>query len=143
MNAEEKTAAATADAAAEATRLLADVRSRCVALGLAPREFAELLLPEALLAMMVSGMRQEEIEEAFARFARDEISAWFLQVKRTAGYCDCEREAFDEHAVSCGSRTMMPVAEHIADAAARDIPEDAEPSRPRHAASSVGVRENH
>lgn len=100
------------DTVATATRLIAEVRTRCAALGLAPREFADLLLPEALLAMMVAGMRQEEVEEAFARFARDEISAWFLQVKRTAGFCDCEREAFGEHEMSC-ARAPMPVAQDI------------------------------
>ena len=97
---------------AVATKLIAEVRTRCIALGLTPKQFADLLLPEALLAMMVAGMPQEEVEEAFAHFVREEISAWFLQVKRTAGYCDCEREAFGEHAMSC-SRAAMPVVNHI------------------------------
>jgi hypothetical protein len=107
---------ATADALADATRLLAEVRSRCCGeLGLTPQQFAELLLPEALLAMMVAGMRQEQVEEVFARFAREEICAWFLQVKRTVGYCDCEREARGEHAASCVRNGMMPVAQDILD----------------------------
>ncbi len=80
------------DAIAAATLLLAEARGRCVALGVTPQKLAELFLPEALLALMVSDMRQEEVEHVFANFARDEIPAWFLQVKRTAGYCDCERE---------------------------------------------------
>lgn len=87
-----------------ATQLIAETRAECAALGLSPAEFAELLLPEALLAMMVDGMSQEEVEDAFARFARDEIGAWFFRVKRVAGYCDCEREAFAEHALHCASR---------------------------------------
>jgi|SRR5688572_15945356 len=113
------------DAVAEATRLLLEVRTRCVALGLAPQQLAELLLPEALLAMMVAGMSQEDVEEVFARFARDEIPAWYLQVKRTAGYCDCEREAFGEHATSCARRGPMPVAEDIAEKIARGARADA------------------
>lgn len=88
---------------AEATRMLAEVRHRCASMGLSPAQFAELLLPEALLAFMVSGMRQEQVEAAFARFAQEEIAAWFLQVKRTAGYCDCAREAHAEHAANCAS----------------------------------------
>jgi hypothetical protein len=88
---------------AEATRMLAEVRQRCAAIGLSPAQFAELLLPEALLAFMVSGMHQEQVEAAFARFAQEEIAPWFLQVKRTAGYCDCAREAHAEHAADCAS----------------------------------------
>jgi hypothetical protein len=88
---------------AEATALIAEVRHRCAAIGLAPSDFAELLLPEALLAFMVSGMTQEQVEAVFERFARAEIAAWFLQVKRTAGYCDCAREAHAEHAAHCAS----------------------------------------
>lgn len=81
---------------ATATRLIADVRARCAALGLKPRQFADLLLPEALLAMMIDGMRQGEVETAFAAFARSEIPAWFEQVRRAGGYCDCEREMLNE-----------------------------------------------
>lgn len=84
-----------------ATLLIAEVRQKCVALGIEPRQFAMLLLPEALLAMMVSGMRQEEVEEAFNRFVSDDVVEWFLQVKRTAGYCDCEREARGLHEATC------------------------------------------
>ena len=102
------------DALASATRLLAETRTRCVASGITPEQFAHLLLPEALLAMMVAGMQQEEVEAAFRIFARDEIPAWFLQVKRTAGYCDCEREARGEHAASCSGRgSPMPVVRRI------------------------------
>jgi len=89
---------------AEATALIAQVRHQCAAMGLSPSDFAELLLPEALLALMVSGMTQEQVQAVFERFARAEIPAWFLQVKRTAGYCDCAREAHAEHAVHCASR---------------------------------------
>jgi hypothetical protein len=89
---------------AEATALIAQVRHQCAAMGLSPPDFAELLLPEVLLALMVSGMTQEQVQAVFERFARAEIPAWFLQVKRTAGYCDCAREAHAEHAVHCASR---------------------------------------
>ncbi|HKU87425.1 MAG TPA: hypothetical protein VJV77_13915 [Casimicrobiaceae bacterium] len=98
------TAPATRDSMiAEATALIAQVRHQCAAIGLSPSDFAELLLPEALLAFMVSGMTQEQVEAVFERFARTEIAAWFLQVKRTAGYCDCAREANAEHAAHCAS----------------------------------------
>lgn len=86
-----------------ATRLVADLRARCAALGLTPRQFADILLPEALLAMMVSGMSQEEAEIAFESFAKNEVPAWYLQVKRTAGFCDCAREAHAVHAIDCAS----------------------------------------
>ena len=76
-------------------------------LGLSPAQFAQLLLPEALLAFMVAGMRQEEVEAAFMHFAQSEIPAWFLQVKRTAGYCDCAREAHAEHAADCASLVRL------------------------------------
>ena len=92
---------------AEATRMIADARHRCAAIGVSPAEFAELLLPEALLAFMVSGMTQEQVEAAFAHFAQNEIAAWFLQVKRTAGYCDCAREAHAEHAAGCASMVKI------------------------------------
>jgi len=95
-----------------ATQLIAEVRARCVSLGLTPRQFADILLPEALLAMMVSGMKQEEVENVFGTFARDEIAAWYLQVKRTAGYCDCEREARGEHSMSCALASATLLAEH-------------------------------
>ncbi|HVO90121.1 MAG TPA: hypothetical protein VMV45_16390 [Casimicrobiaceae bacterium] len=94
---------ATDDVVEQATRLVADVRRRCVELGLSPRQFAEVLLPEVLLAFMVSGMQQEDVEAAFATFARDEVPAWFLRVKRNVGYCDCAREAMADHAAGCAS----------------------------------------
>jgi len=102
-----------------ATRQLAEARSRCIQLGLSPQQFAELLLPEALLAMMVAGMEQEQAEAAFERFAREEIKAWYLQVKRTAGYCDCEREAFGEHQAACGRTLSAPLADALLEGAAR------------------------
>jgi len=95
---------------AVATALIAKTRAECAAIGLSPGEFAHLLLPEALLAMMVDGMTQEEVENAFARFAKDEIGAWFFRVKRVAGYCDCEREALAEHALHCSSRRVPSAA---------------------------------
>jgi len=91
------------DAVEQGTRLLADTRRRCAELGLSPREFAEILLPEALLAFMVAGMKQEEVESAFAVFVRDEVPEWFTRVKRNVGYCDCAREAFALHAAGCAS----------------------------------------
>jgi hypothetical protein len=96
-----------------ATQLIAEVRARCVSLGLTPRQFADILLPEALLAMMVSGMKQEEVENVFRTFAQEEIAAWYMQVKRTAGYCDCEREARGEHSMSCALAGAMPLVEQI------------------------------
>jgi hypothetical protein len=87
----------------QATRVLADARRQCAEMGLTPRQFAEILLPEALLACMVSGMKQEEAEALFGDFARDEIPEWFLRVKKTSGFCDCAREAFAEHAAGCAS----------------------------------------
>ena len=93
--------------------MIAKTRAECAALGLSPGEFADLLLPEALLAMMVDGMTQEEVENAFTRFAKDEIGVWFFRVKRVAGYCDCEREAFAEHALHCNSRRVPSVAVSI------------------------------
>lgn len=102
-----------------ATQLIADVRYRCIQLGLSPQQFAELLLPEALLAMMVAGMQKEDAEAAFERFTREEISAWYLQVKRTAGFCDCAREAFGEHEVACGRSPAAPLADSIVEGASR------------------------
>ncbi|MGE0653453.1 MAG: hypothetical protein AB7P12_17175 [Alphaproteobacteria bacterium] len=108
--------AASPDIAEKATRLIAEARVQCVQLGLDPQQFAELLLPEALLAMMIGGLQQEEVEAVFDRFRQTEIPAWFLQVKRTVGYCDCEREARGEHMASCAvGRLRMPVAQQIAD----------------------------
>ena len=101
MSAQPKTAGAAEGRVEAATRVIAEARARCIDLGLGPREFAQLLLPEALLAMMVAGLRQEDVQAEFDRFAREEIAVWFLQVKRTAGYCDCEREALAEHSASC------------------------------------------
>src|SRR5690606_14621667 len=40
---------------------IAMARAECMRLGITPTEFAELLLPEVLLALMVDGMRQEEV----------------------------------------------------------------------------------
>lgn len=97
-----------ADVPEAATRLVAEVRARCAALGVSPRQFAEILLPEALLAMMVSGMSQEEAVAAFEDFASREVPAWYLQVKRTAGFCDCAREAHAGHAADCASLLVPP-----------------------------------
>ena len=94
-----------------ATRLVADTRRRCAELGLTPGQFAEILLPEALLAFMVAGLKQEEVEAAFASFVRDEVPEWFLRVKRTAGFCDCAREAFADHEAGCAS--LVTIAPEI------------------------------
>ncbi|NQU58414.1 MAG: hypothetical protein HQ513_14365 [Rhodospirillales bacterium] len=92
-----------------ATLIVAKARAECMQLGLTPRQFADLILPEALLAMMVHDMTQEEVEDAFQEFARDEIAAWFFQVKRATGFCDCAREALAEHAHHCdGDQPPLP-----------------------------------
>lgn len=104
-----------------ATKLISEVRARCMALGLTPEQFADLLLSESLLALMVAGMRQEEVEAVFSNFARDEVPAWFLQVKRTVGYCDCEREALGEHEMYCSARGQQtPVVQHLLNHVAPD-----------------------
>ncbi len=90
-----------ADAQSEAVLCIAAARARCMELGLTPTQFAELLLPEALLAMMVDGLKQAEVDERFARFAREEIPRFFLQVKAVAGQCDCQREAMRDHEEDC------------------------------------------
>ena len=95
-----------------ATRLVADTRRRCAELGVSPRQFAQILLPEALLAFMVAGLKQEEVEAAFWGFVRDEVPEWFLRVKRAAGFCDCAREAFADHEAGCASLiTIVPEIE--------------------------------
>jgi len=76
-------------------------------------EIAELLLPEALLACMVAGMKQEEVEALFADFSRNQIPEWFLRVKRTSGFCDCAREAFAEHATGCASLVTINPGERL------------------------------
>lgn len=116
MNARELPAAGP-EVVDKATRLIAEVRVQCVQLGLDSQQFAELLLPEALLAMMVAGLQQEDVEALFDRFRQTEIPAWFLQVKRTVGYCDCERDARREHLASCalGRNGMPVVVQQIAD----------------------------
>jgi hypothetical protein len=102
---------ASEDIVEQATRLVADTRRRCAELGLSPRQFAELLLPEVLLAFMVGGLQREEVEAAFAAFARDEVPAWFLRVKRNVGFCDCAREAMADHAAGCASLIQLLPAE--------------------------------
>lgn len=100
---------ATQEPLERATRVLADARRRCAEIGLTPRQFVEILLPEALLACMVAGMKQEEVEALFADFAHSEIPEWFLRVKKTSGFCDCAREAFADHAAGCASLvTILP-----------------------------------
>jgi hypothetical protein len=89
------------DAYSLAVRRVAAARAECAQLGLNPREFAELLLPEALLAVMVDGMTQSEVGAFFSDFAREEIPKFFMQVKRATGYCDCQREAMQEHDSDC------------------------------------------
>lgn len=90
-----------ADVQSEAVLCIAAARARCIELGLTPTQFAELLLPEALLAMMVDGLKQSEVDEKFVRFAREEIPRFFLQVKAVAGQCDCQREAMQDHEEDC------------------------------------------
>ena len=90
-----------ADAQSEAVLCIAAARARCMELGLTPTQFAELLLPEALVAMMVDGLKQADVSEKFARFALEEIPRLFLQVKAVAGQCDCQREAMQEHEEDC------------------------------------------
>jgi len=73
----------------EATRLIADTRRRCADLGISPQDFGQLLLPEALLAFMVSGLGREQVHSLFASFAQSEIDAWFRQAHRASTVCDC------------------------------------------------------
>lgn len=73
----------------EAMRLIADTRRRCADLGITPRDFGDLLLPEALLAFMVSGLTREQVQSVFASFAESEIDAWFQQINRGSTLCDC------------------------------------------------------
>jgi hypothetical protein len=97
------------NAIAAAKLVVAKARAECMQLGLTPRQLADLILPEALLAMMVDGMTQEEVEDAFREFADDEITAWFFRVKRVTGFCDCAREAMADPAQHCnGDHPPLP-----------------------------------
>jgi len=97
------------NAIAAAKLIVAKARGECMQLGLTPRQFADLMLPEALLAMMVHGMTFEEVVDAFQEFEGNEIAAWFFRVKRATGFCDCAREALAEHVPHCdGEHPHVP-----------------------------------
>ena len=60
-----------------------------MAAGITPAQLAELLLPEALLALMIEGLDERQARAVFARFADDQIGEWYERVRGAAERCDC------------------------------------------------------
>ena len=78
--------------ATSAERVLAQARADCMRVGLDPLEYASLLLPEALLAMMVHGLSQEECAAQFRRFIDENLSRWYAMANGAHERCDCARD---------------------------------------------------
>ena len=75
-----------------AETVLAKARADCARVGATPLQCAELMLQEALLAMMVHGLSEHECTTAIKCFADETVTDWFAMVARSTERCDCARE---------------------------------------------------
>jgi len=100
------------DALAVAETILARARADCIAAGITPAQLANLLLPEALLALMIEGFDERQTRAVFTRFADGRIGEWYVRVRGAAERCDC---AID-HASELRAQRMPG-----ADAASREM----------------------
>lgn len=88
-----------ADAVKTGESVLAHARAECVALDITPARFAEMLLPEALLALMVEGLDEQQARAMFTGFVEHEIGAWYARARVASERCDCAIEhATERHA---------------------------------------------
>lgn len=92
-------------ARAAAERVLAQARAECIRAGLSPLEYAKLLLPEALLAMMVHGLAQEQCAAQFQRFLDGNLEHWHAMARGAAERCDC---AIDHGGEAQGAGSPTP-----------------------------------
>lgn len=75
-----------------ATAIVARARAECVRLGLSPAAFAQLLLDEAVLALIIDGHDEAAIRAALARTVDATAIPWLAQLRHKAGMCDCVAE---------------------------------------------------
>ena len=80
------------DATRLAEAILARARAECIAAGVTPRQLADLLLPEALLALMMAGLDGGETAKVFRNWAERDVRHWYLQADVATERCDCARE---------------------------------------------------
>jgi hypothetical protein len=80
------------DATRLAEAILARARAECIAAGVTPRQLADLLLPEALLALMMAGLDEHETVRVFRDYLARDVRQWYLQAGVATERCDCARE---------------------------------------------------
>jgi hypothetical protein len=91
------------NAVAVAETILARARAECIAAGITPAQFAKLLLPEALLALMIEGLDERQTRAVFGGFVDKEIGEWYERSRGAAERCDCAIDHASELLRGCGA----------------------------------------
>jgi hypothetical protein len=64
-----------------AAQLIADARVECLKLAIPPSEIAKIMMDEAVLALMAESQSLSEIQGAFKRYGKRELSRFYLGLK--------------------------------------------------------------
>jgi hypothetical protein len=67
----------------QAAELLAEVRLKCLSLGLSPTELAELLFDEAILGLMAERRSERDTASFCQRLAKKRVREWYAMKRRS------------------------------------------------------------
>jgi len=76
----------------ECVKRIAGLRAECLQAGIEPAVLGDLLVEEALLAWMMSGLSEQEINQRATEKLRRDLREWFFRARTVTGQCDCVRE---------------------------------------------------
>jgi len=72
------------DALTEPRMLIADARVECLKLAIPPSEIAKIMMDEAVLAPMAESQSLSDIQGAFKRYGKRELSRFYMGPKALA-----------------------------------------------------------
>ncbi|MGB6105283.1 MAG: hypothetical protein WBF88_15685 [Pusillimonas sp.] len=81
-----------AEAVSEAVAILAEARSRCAQLGVAPAQLGDLFLDEAMLAWLLGDWDERAVRKRLMEAMSEDVRKWYARVKLATGQCDCVPE---------------------------------------------------
>lgn len=72
--------------------ILAEARSRCAQLGVAPAQLGDLFLDEAMLAWLLGEWDERAVRKRLMEAMSEDVRKWYARVKLATGQCDCVPE---------------------------------------------------
>lgn len=73
------------DALNEASQKIANARSECMRdLPMKPKDIAKIMLDEAVLGLMASGLKLSEIQDIFKKYERRDLTKFYTALRNSA-----------------------------------------------------------